>query len=266
MKKIFAAVLSMALVFGLVGCGSQQSVENTSGSQTVEGKTDEASVAKARELMEGLINAPMEDNVTEVVAVSTMTSVDEEQYRNTVTTTTMRDITGDTPRFYIKTESDPAAETDATYYVNGTEGVLEVGEEAVGLTYEQSYIDSLINPVDTSDQYRVYYDCTDQISYYEEDGVQVVMLQVDPAKLMENGLLSESFANIESCIAEYTFNPDGRLSAFISTIQGAMIGADGTDVNGTIETKCLFTDYGTTQVPELPEVPEGDAAEAEAAE
>lgn len=262
MKKIFAAAFSMALVLGLAGCGSQAPEEST-GSQQVEGLTDEASVAKARELMENLITAPVSDNMTEVDAVSTITEVNGDTYRNTATITNMRDVTGETPRFYIKTESDPAADSDAIYYINGTDGVMEVDGDLGALTFDQSYIDSLVTPEDTSDQYRVYFDCADQISYYEEDGVQVVMLQVDPTKLMESGILSSTFTSIESCVAEYTFDQAGNLSAFINTVTGTMTGADGSDVEGSVETKCLFTDYGTTNVPELPEVPAEDAASTE---
>lgn len=251
MKKIFAAVFSMALVFGLAGCGSQSS-ESASAPQQVEGQTDEASVARARELMDGLMSASPVDNVTEVAAVTTITEMDGETYSNTVTTTTMKDVTDGNPHFYIKTETDPASESDAAYYVDGTEGAKVVGDEVASLTYDQSYIDSLMNPEDTSDEYRTYYDCAETIAYYEKDGVEVVNIQVDPAKLMESGLLSSTFSNIESCVAEYTFNADGKISIFLSTIKGAMKGNDGTDVEAAVDARCVFTDYGTTEIPETP--------------
>lgn len=252
MKKIFAAVFSMALVFGLAGCGSQGS-EQANAPQTVEGQTDEASVAKARELMESLMAAPTPENDTEVVSVSTSTNVNGDPYSNTVTTTTMRDVTGDTPRFNIKVETDPAADTDATYYIEGVNGAVEQNGNIAALSFEQDYIDSLVNPEDSSDQYRVYYDCADQISYYEEGGIQYVMLQVNPQKLMESGVLSETFSNITSCIAEYTFNEEGRITVFLNTIEGTLVGTEGQDIEGTIETKCIFANYGTTEVPAVPE-------------
>lgn len=267
MKKVFAAVCSMALVFGLAACGSpaeQQSASN--GAQTVEGLTDEASVARARELMEQLIAAPTVDNMTEVDAITTSTVENGDTYNNVSTITRMRDVSDGASRFFIKTESDPAADTDAAYYIDGVEGVLEIGDERHGITFEESYIDSLVNPEDNSEQYRVYYDCAKQISYYEQDGNEYVMIEVDPVKLMESGIFADAFTDITSCIAEYTFDVKGNLTAFISTIEGTMADAEGALFEGTIETKCLFTDYGTTQVPALPEVTEDEAGNTEEAD
>lgn len=265
MKKVFAAVCSMALMLSLTACGSPAAQENEATEpQTVEGLTDEASVAKARELMEGLIAAPTVDNMTEVDAITTSTIENGETYRNISTITSMRDVSGDVPKYFIQTVSDPAADTDAAYYINGTEGVLEIADERHAITFEESYIDSLVNPADNSEQYRVYYDCAQQISYYEQDGAEYVMIDVDPAKLMESGIFADTFTDITSCIAEYTFDADGQLIAFISTIEGSMADAEGAQFEGSVETKCLFTDYGTTEVPALPEVTEADAGNTEA--
>lgn len=264
MKKIFAAVFSMALVLSLAGCGSSQP-SDSGASQQVEGLTDEASVARARELMDSLMTAEGDDNVTEVIQIKTSTDVDGDTYDNTVTTTSMKDLTGDVPRFYIKTETQPAADGDAAYYIEGKEGAVEIQGDVVALTYDDEYIDSLLNPEDTSNEYRTYYDCASEIYYYEEDGVETVQLRVDPAKLMETGVLSEVFSNISSCVAEYTFNANGKLTSFINTVNGDIIGTDGNDVEGTIETKCIFTNFGTTEVPAVPEETEA-AAETEQAE
>lgn len=264
MKKVFAAACSMALMLSLAACGSPAAQENEAAEpQTVEGLTDEASVAKARELMEGLIAAPTVDNMTEVDAITTSTVENGDTYRNVSTITRMRDVSEGSSKFFIKTESDPAADTDAAYYIDGVEGVLELGDERHAITFEEDYIDSLVNPEDNSDQYRVYYDCAQQISYYEQDGTEYVMIEVDPAKLMESGIFADAFSDITSCVAEYTFDAEGHLTAFISTIEGTMLDAEGALVEGSVETKCLFTDYGTTEVPALPEVTEADAGNTE---
>ncbi len=266
MKKVFAAACSMALMFSLAACGSPAEQQDEAvDAQPVQGLTDEASVAKARALMEGLIASPAVDNMTEVDAVSTATDVDGATYRNISTITRMRDVTGDVPKFFIKTETDPASESDSTYYIEGTEGVLEVEGDRRAITFEESYIDSLVDPEDNSEQFRVYYDCAEQISYYEQDGTEYVMITVDPAKLMESGIFADAFSDITGCVAEYTFDADGNLVAFISTVEGTMIGTDGGSVGGSVETKCLFTDYGTTQVPALPEITETGAGDAEGA-
>ena len=76
MKKVFAAACSMALMFSLAACGSPAEQQDEAvDAQPVQGLTDEASVAKARALMEGLIASPAVDNMTEVDAVSTATYV-----------------------------------------------------------------------------------------------------------------------------------------------------------------------------------------------
>lgn len=257
MKKIFAAACSMALVFGLAGCGSSSAENTTEAPEQVQGLTDEASVAKARELMEAMLAAPVEDNMTEIDTVRTVTNIDGQDYDSLSTVTIMKDTAGDVPAFYKKIETNPAAETDATYYVKGSDGVIEMDGEMAQVEFDDEQVADIFNVESNSEGSRTYYDCADEISYYEEDGTQVVMLKVDPEKLMESGVLSETFSNIDSCVAEYTFNADGKLSFFISTIEGTLVGTDGEGVPATVEAKCIYSDYGTTEVPALPEVVDG---------
>ncbi len=261
MKKIFVAACSAALVLGLAGCGSQPAQEEQPEEeyQQVEGLTDEESVAKARALLEGLFSAPAEQNSSEVQVVNTATDVDGETYDNVQTTTIMRDITDGASRFYIRTETNPASEADATYYIDGTQGIKEMGEDRAAVEFDQSYIDSLTNPDQDNANARTYMDCAEQISYYEQDGKQAVKLTVDPAKLMASGIFADTYSSISECVAEYTFNADGKLNTFLSTIKGDTIGVDGTDIPTTVEIKCVYFDYGTTEVPALPEPTDGTA-------
>lgn len=253
MKKVFAAFVAAALVCGLAGCGSSNPEDESSYLQ-VEGKTDEESVATARSLIQGLIDAPAQKNLTEIDTIKTSTESDGQKYSNTVITTYMTDLIDNEPNLYIKTETRPAAETDATYYIHGKNGVMEVGEERAQIEVTDQYINSILNP-DQNTDFRIYYDCAEKISYYNGGTFQTVMLVVSPEQLMATGKLA-TFKTIESCIAEYTFDEKGQLSTFLNTVKGTVVDDNGKEVAITIDTKCLYTDYGTTKVPDLPEVPE----------
>ncbi len=259
MKKFLTATCAVALALGLAGCSSQPAEEaEPEAPQQVEGLTDEASLAKARDLMEAMFAAPPEQNQTMVISVNTSTEQDGQALSNTVTTTTMRDLTGETAKYYMKIATDPVAETDATYYIDGVDGVIELAEGKVPVEYDADEVEAIVKPSSNSDSVRAYYDCAESISYYDKDGAQVVNIQVDPAKLMESGVQSETFSNIESCVAEYTFNAEGKLVTFLNTIEGTIKGTDGTDVQATIQTSSITSNVGTTEVPALPEVTEED--------
>ncbi len=255
MKKVFAAVCTLALAFGLAGCssgGAQESQEEAS--QPIQGQTDEASVAKARELMEALINAPQATNYTESSTITTATVIEGQEGYQEVAEVKMLDINGDDVRAYIQTETQPEAESDAIFYIHNTDGVREVKDEKVAIELSQDYVDSLANPQDNSATYQSYYDSTQSIAYAQNDGSQVVQLIIDPQKLAESGILSDAFQTIDSCIAEYTFDDEGSLISVISTISGTVANDDGSTYETTIERKSLYTNRGTTEVPELPEV------------
>lgn len=270
MRKIFAATMcSMALVMGLAGCSSQPTEEAPEQPQQVEGLTDEASVARAREVMEAFFASDVEPNLTEVDTVSTKTEVDGQEYENVLTTTIMKDVTGEEPKYYKKTETQPASDGDSAYYVDGIKGIVEMNGENVPLEYDAEKVSEMLDEGADTTNMRIYYDCADRISYYEENGTEVVQLQVDPAKLMENEAFSSSFSDISSCIAEYTFDDAGRIAAFVSTVEGTTVGTDGAETPITIDMKCLYANYGTTEVPALPEptvTEEEAAAETEAVE
>lgn len=252
MKKIFTVLLCCALATTLTACGSKASNEQNVEAQQVEGKTDPESVARARQVMEALFAAPTEANMTEIDTIKTTTEQDGLPYSHAVITTKLKDTTGETPKFYIQTVTQPANEnTDATYYIHGKQGVIEVQDEKAGIEVSDEYLQQILKPTDSS-VFRAYYDCADKISYYKDTN-EVVQLTVNPEKLMATKILSD-FVSIESCVAEYTFTPDGKISIFLNTVKGVVKSTDGQDVQVTIETKCLFTDYGVTQVPELPEI------------
>lgn len=265
MKKIFVAVCTIALAVGLVGCGSNESAQSSSSATQVEGKTDDESVAKARELMESFFQLAGEPNVTRVDAVKTSTQIDDQTFSNVRTTVTERDVNGGDLRLKIQVTSDPEDEADYTQYINGHNVVFEQGEvkEAMELT-EETY-QSLMNPQPDQNA-RVYYDCAESISYYENDGMQVVQVQVDPAKLMESSLMTSgqfaNFSTVDSCVVEYSFGADGKIATFLNTISGILKNEDGTETSATIDIKTLYTDYGTTEVEDLPEVTSSDAAVA----
>ncbi len=269
LTKVLAAGFSMALVLGLAGCGSSSEGSSSEESsqqelQQYEGLTDEASVAKARELMESLFAQEASKNYTVASNVTTITEVNGEEGSNTKSTLTMLDLTGDQVRGFISSASEPADGTEANYYINGKEGVLETKDEKVSIEFEDSYLESLSSQAANGDA-RVYYDCAESISYFEKDGTEVVQLQVNPEQLMASGILPD-FTQIDSCVAEYTFNEDGTLSVFLNTIKGTLAGDDGTSQQVTMETKTIFTDYGTTEVPELPSVDEEGGEEGSSEE
>ncbi len=266
MKKIFLTVCTLALAVGLVGCGSNESSQGGSTATQVEGKADDESVAKARELMENFFETQGEDNVTEVQTVKTIKQIDGKDYSNVKSTFIAKDLTGDEPRYMVEVESDPEDETDFVQYINGHDAVIEQGDAKQALELTDETYESILD-LSPNQNARVYYDCAESIKYHESDGLQVVQIQVDPAKLMESDIVKSGqfadFSKIDSCVAEYTFDGDGRISTFLNTITGTVLNNEGQEEQITTETKTLYTEYGTTEVPDLPEVTAEDAAAAE---
>lgn len=270
MKKIFVAtVCSMALALGLVGCNSPSAENTDDQAQTVEGQTDEASVTRARELMENMFAASADENVTIVSAVQTNTNIDGVDYNTTSTTTIMKDLSGDEPHYYKSLVTEPASENDSAYYIDGINGIVEIGDQRIPVEYEADKIDEVVNQEAATENVRAYYDYADEISYYEEDGTEVVQVHVNPTTLLESGLFEDTFTNIDNCVAEYTFDAEGRLNVFINTIEGTVMGTDGAENQVRIETRAVYSDFDTTEVPALPEpnvTEDGTEAEAESGE
>lgn len=248
MKKVLALVAAAVLACSLAGCGSQPA--NDAGKQ-VQGKTDAESVARAKALLDSL-STQDQNNYTEVDTVKT-TFANNGAF-SVVTLTKLLDLNANPPRLFIQEVTDPALDTDATYYINGKTGVIEQEGVQAEIEVSDEYINNLLDK-SSEDQFKVFFDAATSISYYK-DLTEIVRIQVDPAKIIASGIFPD-FKSITNCDAEYTFNQDGQITVFISTVKGILKDDKGAEQEVTIETKCMFTDYGSTQVPEVPAVPAG---------
>ncbi len=236
MKKRLAVVLVVAMALMLFGCA---------GSPAQNEAPAKDDTARIQELMDGMSNATW-DNVTTTAAVKMTDKGGGFSRTVTMDMKAKIDATGDEFRMSMEMSSPDEEDLNMKMDVVGNDCLTTIGGQTQRLEMEQSYIDELLESAGNTEKTRAIYESAEELSLSEEDGLTVVHVVVDPARLAARHLI-EGMDEVTFCEADYTFNEQGQLVAMDAIIEGTRTAA-GITGQMTMTLASTYSDYGTTVV------------------
>lgn len=236
MKKRLAVILVVAMALMLFGCA---------GSPAQNEAPAKDDTARIQELMDGMSNVTW-DNVTTAAAVKMTDKGGGFSRTVTMDMKAKIDATGDEFRMSMEMSSPDEEDLNMKMNVVGNDCLTTIGGQTQRLEMEQSYIDELLESAGNTEKTRAIYESAEELSLSEEDGLTVVHVVVDPARLAARHLI-EGMDEVTSCEADYTFNEQGQLVAVDAIIEGTRTAA-GITGQMTMKLASTYSDYGTTVV------------------
>lgn len=253
MKKLVLSVaVCGALTLGLFGC-SQAPAPKEEGiggapQQEQSAPEPEKSADELKADLAALINSQQE-NVTVDTKTDTTVSVDGQSFTQSMDMLAMADNTNGY-KGYAKL-SAPGTEVDEMEtFMDGDKVVARLGDQVIDISSEMAgELDDSVGA--NNEQALAIVNGAKDISVADQGGKKVYTVTTDGASV--SGVAFDGVESVGAIEATYTFDSSDQLVKVTMKVEGVTT-VDEQEVNVKVDVTADYSDYGTTEVPAIPEV------------